>query len=361
MTTQPEPSPADPATPQIDEFSMAELYGGKLATDAYGPQVLFAPLTPEQIVAGCVAPLTDLSVLSVHGEQAASFLHSQLTNDVEQLDDRQARWFGYCSAKGRLMASLLGWRESPQNISLLIAQPQAEPIRKRLSMFLLRAKAKIQDVSNSVVLFGLIGEGAAGSLKALGIDPAGPMQHSEANACRCIGLPNTVISATACPRWLIAVPRERAGQVWATLSDRLHKASSPSWRWTEVLAGVPRIIPATSEQFVPQMLNFELVDGVSFKKGCYPGQEVVARTQYRGTIKRRMFLGHLDGEIPEPGSDLHAQGQDEPCGKVVLAAPSPLGGIDLLFEAQIATVTEKTLLVDQTPLALASLPYPVPL
>ena len=361
MTTDQNPSLSPSVEPAPGAAFDAQLFNATPGVDAYGPQALFEPLSNVQIASGSVAPLTDLSLICVTGNDAVSFLHNQLTNDVEHLDEQQARWFGYCSPKGRLMATFLGWREGPDSISLLISTPQAEPIRKRLSMFVLRAKAKVQDASASRMLFGLTGEQAFAALKALGIDPPAAMVHASNDDCHCVGLPSANVDGSECPRWLLSVPRDRAVQIWEALCARLAKSSTSDWRWTEVLAGIPRIVPATSEQFVPQMLNFELVDGVNFKKGCYPGQEIVARTQYRGTLKRRMFLGHLDGAVPEPGSDVQAQGAGEPCGKVVLAAKSPLGGVDLLFEAQISAVQEQPLSIGQSVIELKSLPYSVAL
>jgi folate-binding protein YgfZ len=361
MNTSQPPSTTASASPNAGTVSGAQDFGAIPGSDAYGPQALFEPLSSAQIAAGSIAPLIDFSLLAVTGEDAASFLHNQLTNDVEHLDAQGARWYGYCSPKGRLMATFLGWREASDCISLLIAQPQCESIRKRLSMFVLRAKAKVQEASASRTLFGLTGIQAVVALRTLDIDAPAPMQHLSSHDFRCIGLPAARVDDQDCPRWLLSVPRERAVEVWNALTAQLAKSSSSDWRWTEVLTGIPRIVPATSEQFVPQMLNFELVDGVNFKKGCYPGQEIVARTQYRGTLKRRMFLGHLQGTLPEPGSDVQAQGAGEPCGKVVLAARSPDGGVDCLFEAQISAVQEHALSIDQAPVELRQLPYLVPL
>jgi folate-binding protein YgfZ len=120
---------------------------------------------------------------------------------------------------------------------------------------------------------------------------------------------------------------------------------------------VPRVVAGTSELFVPQMVNFESVDGVNFRKGCYPGQEVVARSQYLGKLKRRMFAGHGDGVPPEPGADVVPAAGGEPCGQVVLAAPDGAGGFDLLFESQTAAVEAGPVAVGGATLALRALPY----
>ena len=127
-----------------------------------------------------------------------------------------------------------------------------------------------------------------------------------------------------------------------------------------MLSGVPRVLPATWEAFVPQMVNLEVVGGVSFRKGCYPGQEVVARSQYLGKLKRRMALGYVDGPAPPPGADVLASDRVEPCGQVVLAAPAPSGGAHLLFECQTAAVEAGGLAVGGVPIAVGPLPYVLP-
>ncbi len=144
-----------------------------------------------------------------------------------------------------------------------------------------------------------------------------------------------VRSSAPTPRWLLVVPAERAQAAWQAVTAVAEPIGTADWRRTEVLAGVPRIVPGTYEQFVPQMLNFESVDGVSFRKGCYPGQEIVARSQYLGKLKRRMFVGHGEGPEPAPGSDVTPADGGEPCGQVVIAAPDPAGGFDLLFECPV--------------------------
>jgi len=163
-------------------------------------------------------------------------------------------------------------------------------------------------------------------------------------------------------RYWLVVPRDSLGPIWRSLAQHLSTVSSDWWRTTEILAGEPRIVPATSEAFVPQTLNWELIGGVSFRKGCYPGQEIVARMHYRGKPKRRTFVGHLGaGPAPAPGDDLLAGGANEPVGVVVSSAPSREGGSVLLYEAAIDSALQGGLrLADGRPLEPRALPYPVP-
>ena len=336
---------------------LAQTLGLRLDEDAWGLQVRSAAASASLLAEGFAAPLPDLGLLTVTGAEALGFLHGQLTNDVEHLTNAEARWYGYCTAKGRLLSTFLGWRED-EGVALTVARPMAEAVRKRLSMFVLRAKAKVSDASDARLLFGIGGSGAPQALRGLGLEAPGPMAVSRARGASVAGLPAVAVAGRACDRWLLSVPAGDAVDAWRALGA-LAPVSSECWRWTEVLAGVPRIVAATAEHFVPQMLNLDVSGGVSFTKGCYPGQEIVARTHYLGKQRRRMFLGHLEGAPPGPGSDvLDAQGA--PVGRVVLAAPSPGGGADLLFEAQIAALAGGPLSVAGAPIVPGELPYALP-
>jgi hypothetical protein len=350
------------AVPGWNEAAVASVWqrtGAAGSVDACGPQAGFAPLDAAGVAAGFVAPLTDLGLLAVAGDEGPKFLHGQLTNDVEHLAPGVAQWYGYCTAKGRLLSTSLGWRETDA-VLLTVARPQAEGLRKRLSMFVLRAKAKVADRSDATVLLGIGGAAAAAALAAAGLPAPLPMATASADRAVVVGLPPVRVGETDCPRWLLAVPDERLQALWSGLAGSLAPAASQVWRWTEVLAGIPRIAAGASEQFVPQMVNFEVVGGVSFRKGCYPGQEVVARSQYLGKLKRRMFAAHLDGAEPAPGSDVVPAAGGQPSGQVVLAAPNPGGGVDLLFESQIAAVEAGPLTAGGAALQLRPLPYALP-
>lgn len=344
----------------------ARSLGVPVHIDEYGPQAdLPAPAGDPAL--GRVGPLLDLGLLSASGDDAVKFLHAQLTNDVEHLVPGTAQWFGYCNAKGRLQGSFLGWRadtEAGPRVRLAVSLPLAETLRRRLSMFVLRAKLKITDDSAAQVCFGLSGEPARAVLvELLGSAPE-PYQVVLAGGSTLIGLPEVPIGTpagpTGLPRWQLWADADKAPALWATLSARLLATPGSFWRWLEVRSGIARIVPGTWELFVPQMVNFELVGGVNFKKGCYPGQEVVARSQYLGKLKRRMFLGAVHGATPQPGSDVMPGGAGEPCGQVVLAAPAPDGAVELLFESQTAAAQAGGLTVAGAPLDQRPLPYAIP-
>ncbi|VVD66641.1 tRNA-modifying protein YgfZ [Pandoraea pneumonica] len=313
------------------------------SSDAQARAAQFAALQ-----SGSFAALAhDTGLIAVTGADAESFLHGQLTNDVEHLKPAQARLSGYCSAKGRLLATFLMWRDATADATIYLAgaaDVQAA-VQKRLSMFVLRAKAKLTDATATHVLLQVGGPAAEAVLtQTFAALPA----VSLAAVHGTLGdAPTTLVrlpdagSARALPRYLWSVPVAQAAQVWAALqaSPGLVVVDSALTAWLDVHSGVANIVTATQEQFVPQMVNWEVVGGVSFRKGCYPGQEVVARSQYRGTIKRRLHLAHVaeGGAAPVPAQELvEVSDPDQPCGMVVQAATAPNGGYDLLVELKLA-------------------------
>jgi len=264
-----------------------------------------------------VADLSNNAVLSVSGDDAAAFLQGQLTNDVEALGVNRAQWNGWCSPKGRLLATFLLVRR-PDGYLLMLPAEIAGPIAKRLGMFVLRSKVKIADVSDRYARRGIIGRRAG---------PA-PMEVVEDEGAILVGLePGRIVAL---------MPPERA---------LTPNAGADAWELAAIRAGVPTITAATQEAFVPQMANFELVGGVSFKKGCYPGQEIVARMQYRGGLKRRMAIAHVDGtERPQPGQSVYSAAfGEQAAGTIVNAAPAPEGGFDALVVAQIESLDRRDL------------------
>ncbi|KNH08260.1 Folate-dependent protein for Fe/S cluster synthesis/repair in oxidative stress [Candidatus Burkholderia brachyanthoides] len=303
--------------------------------------------------AGAYMPLTQFGVVDIKGEDAVSFLHSQITNDVQHLDAATARLAGYCSPKGRLLGSFLMWRTS-RAIRLLIARDVQAAVQKRLSMFVLRAKAKLSDATPDVAAVGFAGDvrkTLSGIFDAL---PDGVHVKVEGPHGALIRVPD----AAKRPRFLWVGPKADTEAHLAALGETLTRAREAMWDWLDIHAGEPRITHATVEQFVPQMVNFDVLGAVNFKKGCYPGQEIVARSQYRGTIKRRTALAH--GEAATPGAELfHADDPDQPCGMVINAAPAQNGGVDCLVEIKLAALDNGSVHVDSADgPALTFLPLP---
>ncbi|MBK9160138.1 MAG: folate-binding protein YgfZ [Nitrosomonadales bacterium] len=320
----------------------------------------FGDAAAERLAAGEGTVLCDLSrfgLLRVGGEDAQSFLQNLLSNDIRETDNGRAQLSSFNNAKGRMLASMLIWREGADYL-LQMPRAQCEFIRKKLSMYVLRSKVKIDEAGDERVMLGIAGKGAADLMRSLFPDlPGEPMQVEQAV--------NEAVLCREPGRYQVVTSASRAETLWAALATQATPVGSPCWDWLEIRAGIPFVQPETREAFVPQMLNFELIGGVNFKKGCYPGQEVVARMHYLGKAKRRMYLAHVDGEsAPQAGDELSsAEMEGQSCGVVVNAAPAPQQGFDLLAVVQTSSH-------DAFPVHLAGLtgprlrfqplPYPLP-
>lgn len=290
-----------------------------------------------------IAPLSHWGLIRARGADAVSFLHGQLTNDVANLPPGSYRLAGFCSAKGRLQASFLIWKSAEDELMLACARSVLPATLKRLSMFVLRARCKLSDASGELGLYGALGA-AAGEL--LGDSAVGSTRTTATGTV--LHLP----AVDGVPRAIVAVDLARAPAV--TLPVDL-------WRLFEVRSGVAMVEAETAEQFVPQMLNYEIVGAVDFQKGCYPGQEVVARSQYRGTIKRRMFL--FQSSVPASSGQevFHDADPSQPAGMVVNAAAYE-GGFWALVEVKLAALERGTLqlgMPEGPALRRAELPYEV--
>ncbi|MBL8342018.1 MAG: folate-binding protein YgfZ [Rubrivivax sp.] len=296
--------------------------------------------------------LHDWGVIRASGTDAATFLQGQLTNDVVGLGSGTARLAGYCSAKGRLLATFVVWRDAAGDLLLGCSADVLAPTLKRLSMFVLRAKCRLSDASAEVPLWGLAGAAAEG-LPAWGSLRQPWCAAPSDEGGQLIRLPDAVVEGQALPRVL------RSG---AAGTDAGPVLDDDAWRWLEVHSGTARITAATVEQFVPQMVNLEAVGGVSFQKGCYPGQEVVARSQYRGTLKRRAYLVRSDEPLQAGQEVFDENDPDQPAGRVVLGA-GHAGSFAGLVELKIAAADAGALhagRADGPKVRLAALPYELP-
>lgn len=300
---------------------------------------------------GAVA-LSNLGFIVAHGDEAASFLHGQMSQDMTNQPSNQARLAAYCSAKGRMLASFQSLRPAADTYWLITDLSVLPATLKRLSMFVLRAKVKLQDGAASLAAVGLLGVVAADV--AAGQEPGSVW----ADAARG-GLWTRLPDASGLVRCLWIGPKDQQQDVLAAYPA----VDQASWQWLDVLSGVPRIEAAGSDQFVPQMVNFELVGGVNFSKGCYPGQEVVARSQYRGTLKRRAFVVH-GGQAMAAGQELFsAADPGQPAGMVVNAAPCP-GSANWSALVELKLNALDTALhvgaADGPQIQLGKLPYEIP-
>lgn len=282
---------------------------------------------------GFIAPLRDLGLTQVTGDDAVNFLHNQLTNDVEHLGVNEARLAAYCSPKGRILASMFFWKTN-EDIFLQMSSTLQPAIQKRLQMFVMRAKVQLVNVSSDYCVVGLGGETAGTVLRQwfpqLPIDTYGKVDNAFGTLIR-------MADAFGQARYQWITKNKILDDNWPILQQQLTPVNDNVWRFAEIMAGIPHIIDVTQEKFVPQMVNFELIGGVNFKKGCYPGQEIVARSQYLGKLKRRMSIAVIRSSDVQAGMDVFAENDiTQPCGMIVNATAHGADESVCLVELKVA-------------------------
>jgi folate-binding protein YgfZ len=318
----------------------------------------FGDATAELAAAAEQTVITDLSqfgLIGLAGEEAQTFLHGQITNDLRGLTDQAAVFAGYLSAKGRMLANFLVMKRA-EDILVMLPASLREPIQKRLSMFILRSKVKARDAGAEWVRLGVNGPNANQALsETLGYELPGGlmgMAHGE----------QTFVLRLGDQRFDVFVQPEAAPAIWQQLAARCQPVGASAWDWLMVQSGVPMVLPQTQDHFVPQMANMELLGGISFNKGCYPGQEIVARSQYLGKVKRRLFLAHIDADVVAGDELYSSELPDQSAGHIANAAPAPGGGFDVLAVVHNSCVEAGDVHLkarDGAPLMFRPLPYPV--
>ena len=275
-----------------------------------------------------IHPLFTEGLLRVSGMDAEAFLQGQLTNDVRELDGNRSQLTAYCTPQGRMLASLLAWRDGDGYL-LQLPRELCDGIRTRLQRYVLRARVKLVDDTASKSLIGMGGPGSTGLIREL-FGKAPPESMAK------VTVDNTTIIGLGLDLFELVIDASLAMSLWDRLAQHARPAGTPAWQWRLICAPIPVITLATQEQFVPQMANLEQLGAVNFTKGCYPGQEIVARSQYRGEVKRRLFRWHVEGEAPAPGQPIYsAEAPAQAVGIVVNAAPAPTGGHDILAVVRI--------------------------
>lgn len=301
--------------------------------------------------------LGGFGVIEVTGADAVSFLHAQLTSDLAALAVPGSQYSGYCTPKGRLLASFLAWR-LPARVLLLTPADLVEPVRARLAKYVLRASVTLRDASGDFTLFGVFGDGAAAAVHdCAGHAPAAPHDIREIDGGAVARVPGE--------RFVICAPANDSAALRARLQAAARAGPERAWALGDIECGVPWVTAPSQDQYVPQMLNLDLVGAVSYSKGCYPGQEIVARAHYLGRVKQRMHRVHVPSEdAPATGDGLFSPvfGDAQACGTLVNTAPSPAGGHEALavihgdaLESEIRWRSPSGPLVSRLPL-----PYALP-
>jgi tRNA-modifying protein YgfZ len=292
-----------------------------------------------------VTPLPQWGVIHAQGADAAKFLHGQLTQDFALLGPNEARWAAFCSPKGRVLATFVGFKRGPDDVFLLCPADVLAPTLKRLSMFVMRAQCRLRDASADWSVWGVSGPASSAHLGAQ------PWQLSTEGDASWVRL----YPSLGWPRAMVLAPQGHPAPAGPVLASGL-------WDWLEVHSAVVPVGAVVSEALVPQMLNYESVGGVNFKKGCYPGQEVVARSQFRGTLKRRAHVFHSPVALAAGDEVFHSEDAEQPCGSVVAAAPTPSGGWDAVVSVQLSALGSGSVHLGQSDgpvLTVLPLPYPL--
>lgn len=306
--------------------------------------------------------LTDLSwlgIIQVSGDDKHTYLQGQLTNDVNAVSSSLSQLSGLCTPKGRMRALFSIFSRS-ENLYLQVPYPLLAENLKRLKMFVLMSKVELNDGSDNLARIGIYGNKAEKILQNSGFTiPKETNMVTEHNDFQLLRLSGTT------PRFECIGPVDNMKSLWQNLQPQAQLMNSNQWRLLDITAGTPNVFPQTNEAFIPQMLNLQAMNGISFKKGCYTGQEVVARMQYLGKLKRRMYRAHCDTEqLPLPGTALHsaASQSGQGSGNIVDAQLSPQGGIDLLAVITTDAADKQDIFLDelmQIPLKLQDLPYAI--
>jgi tRNA-modifying protein YgfZ len=295
--------------------------------------------------------LSPLSLIRVAGADAHTFLNAQLTNDVTPLDTDHSQIAAWCSPKGRMLALLRVIRRSDDYL-LQLPMTLRDDVLKRLRVYVMRSKVTLESVDVDWVRLGVSGPNAETLVRQMA-------DRLPSIAGRLVlRLPGLH------PRFEILTTPAEAPAAWNALKHGATPAGYGVWQWHDIMAGIPSVSPSTSDAFVPQMANLDLIGGISFSKGCYPGQEIVARVHYRGRIKERMFRAHVEGKTPVAGDSIYAPNlPGQAAGTVVSAQPSPDSGSDLLAVIHLSSVQAGELRLgepDGATLSLGALPYALP-
>lgn len=309
--------------------------------------------------------LSDLSnrgIIEIHGEDAESFLQNQFTNDIRRVTETTHQLSAWCSPKGRVIANFRLFQHA-NNYYLVLPADLVDPVLKKLRMYVMMSKVTLEDVSGSLIHFGYAGEYAEQDLRTILSEELVPtqdnqtVQHGNLSILRLTG---TV------PRFEIVGEFEDAKNLWKHCNVRAAPVSSNGWDYLNIVAGLPVISKESSEAWIPQMLNLQVIDGIDFQKGCYPGQEIVARLKYLGKNKRRMYRIEINGdELPEIGQKIYAEDfTDSEAGKILTTVINPSGKAEALAILKIAHTDKKLSLhadasIEQGRITLLDLPYSV--
>ena len=303
--------------------------------------------------------LSHLGLLEISGADAVTFLQGQVTNDVNLLVGKDnishAHYSAYCNPKGRMLALFLAFAHY-DHLHLQFNRELLEPIMKRLKMYVMRSKVEIKDVTDTIIKFGLNGPQAASMLESVFSKiPTVDYELVSLENGAILKLPSYNDDA----RYEIFSDTVNAPIIWDTLKNNCKVVENLHWDWLEIQAGIPDIELKTQEQFVPQMLNLDILNAINFKKGCYTGQEIVARTHYLGSVKRRTYLAELANQNAPAAGDKVLDALKNEVGQIVRVAANANNGFDALIEVRIDAKEAGNMTSNEVAIRLKELPYAV--
>jgi len=291
--------------------------------------------------------LSHLSIIEVSGEDAQIFLQGQLTNDVRQVSQEKSQLTAWCNAKGRVLATFVLWKRE-NAFYLILPQDNVAAVLKRLAMYVLRSKVKLREITDEIHAIGLSGD----------FDHKLNFPDQENNVIFQDDVTILRLSGQR-PNYLVISTTDGLQKFTQSLDKSIVPVGKPVWDLLEILNGRPQITSATADLFTPHMLNLQSINGVSFKKGCYVGQEIVSRTQYLGKVKRRIFLAKVAANAPKIGDNLVVEGEEN-TAQIVNVAPHFEGYCYLLAVISNAAVEmNKVYLLGGESLIFLELPYTV--
>lgn len=301
-----------------------------------------------------LATLTNKQLLLVKGPDAGKFLQGQVTCDVKELNEPVTRLGAQCNPKGRILLSFRALQMNNETIALRLPASMMESAQKTLGKYIVFSKAKLQDGGNDFALFGLFGDSAAAVASTF-------FQQLPTTYEGWIEKDGSYLIQLAANRFECWVATATVDSFLDAIEKQTQKVSADEWQLLDIAAGIGEVYPESYELFTPQELNYQLVNGINFRKGCYTGQEIVARLHYRGKLKRHMYrFEYKNDQTPPPGTTIINSLSGQNAGTVVMAALNQQGKIELLAslldeqidQAKVESATEK--------LSQLSLPYAIP-
>jgi len=317
----------------------------------------YEALAPQNDINGdtVAIPLPSLIQIEASGEDVTDFLQGQFSNDIKALDDTHWQFSAYCTPKGRMLALMMVTKHG-DSYRLILPTEIAETTLKRLQMYVMRAKVTLR-LCDDELLLGLAGDNLQALVPVIPQDSHGVSHEQDLSILTMPG---------ASPRILVSGDKEQISNLWATSTANATASNSMTWRKLNIDSGLPQVYEASKEMFIPQMVNMDALDGINFKKGCYPGQEIVARMHYLGKLKKRMYLGALQSGVdcPQVGDAIYSDSfGSQAAGNVVDAAIKTDGQCELLISVQISSASNNDLhlqSIDGPAVTLSSQPYSIP-